>query len=73
MTQTVPLQCPEVVGVTKLCSQFLEYLSIDSTPLGAHLTIQKPLKINGHAVIVEQGIVDVEKEDCFQNGHDLTR
>lgn len=67
--QPIPLQCPKIIGIAKLVTEFFENIPVNLAPRRADLFVQKLTQVLSHAVVVEQGVVDVEEENCLHSGN----
>jgi hypothetical protein len=63
----VQLQRAEVVGVAELVAQLLEARPVQRGALGAERAHQVLAQVLDEAVVVEQGVVDVDQEDHVVN------
>src|SRR5262249_43531817 len=65
----VALKDAQVVGVAKLGAERLEDPPVALGALLAALALELALEIGGDAVVVEQGVVDVDEEDDVMGWH----
>src|SRR5947207_12136474 len=59
----VTLQGAEIIRVAQLVSQAFEDVPITARPLGANFPFQMAPQVGGDAIVVEQRVVHVEKEN----------
>src|SRR6188472_301404 len=58
----VALQCAQIIGVTQFSPQLLEDAPITVCPFAPDLLFQMTLDVLGHAIVIQQGVVDIEQE-----------
>ena len=61
------LQGAQIIGVTKSGSRLLENGPVTLRPLGTNLALEVFGQVGDDAVVVQQRIVNVEKEDNFDS------
>ena len=61
--EPVFLKRAEVIGIAEVLALLLENAPVGLRATRANLPFQKGMDIAGDAVVVEQGVIDVEKED----------
>ncbi len=59
----IALQRAKIVAVAQIGEQLLEDRPVAVATGGAELALQMALKIGLNAVVVEQGVIDIDKED----------
>ena len=65
--QAIALQGAEIIGVAKFGAQLLKNIPVNLLALRTDLLLEVALEISGDAIVIEQGVVDVEEED--EAGH----
>src|SRR5664280_1364927 len=65
MLAAVPLQGAQVIRVTEPGAQPLKDLPVMPGIVGADLSVQMRFQIGNNAVVIQQRIVDIEKENDF--------
>ena len=71
--QTVALQRPEIVRISKLVAKRLEQLPVLLLTLVSELAVDVPHQVRDDAVVVEQRVVDVEQCDDGMHQSIMTR
>jgi hypothetical protein len=62
---TIPLEGPEIIGVTEFGPDFLKDFKIVLLPLVSDCLIEVPPEVSGYAIGIEQRVVNIKKEDDF--------
>lgn len=65
----VALKGSEIISVAQLLSQGLEDSPVMLITLNANLSLQITPEVLGHAVVIQQSVIDIEKKDHRMKRH----
>jgi hypothetical protein len=68
---TIPLEGPEIIGITEFGPDFLKDFKIALLPLVPGYLIGVPPEVSGDAIGIEQRVVNIKEEDDFMGCHIL--